>query len=246
MRAFGFLLLALGGTPAAVAIAQPASRISVLADQGDRSGREPRPVSPLLLGDPLRTALPLGQVAAFGDLVRSERVFGNWALRCEGLLSKGSRACVIRQTFGAPPASITWEIALTRSLRPVAVFDGPILLAGGLSSYFRGREDRLPDPRCDATGCTIVAPLSGVLEAALSAGSPISFIYTAGVSRVVADATGAGFPEAAASLSGAPDPSLYGTIGCAGASRPWAKPDETENGTTPILPLSDAGSPDRK
>ena len=156
--------------------------------------------------------------------MRSQRVFGSWTLACEVLLSRGTRACALWQPVGQGARALEWKVELTASLRPVVVVDGPLAMASGLTAYVSGAAVRMPGPACDASGCTVAMPLGGRIEAALASGGALTFAFSEGRSRVTADASGDGFPQAAASLSGPPDATLYGTFSCGTRSlRPRAE-----------------------
>jgi hypothetical protein len=119
---------------------------------------------------------------ADGDLVMISRGFGNWALRCEWLLSASKRVCGIEQRTFDEKSDVSWRVAQTVDDKPVLLITVPkhFDVSKGMRLSFSGLEKTLPASQwqCNGKLCVTSFEFEGFIQAAITNSSEVGFSYS--------------------------------------------------------------------
>lgn len=143
-----------------------------------------------------------GEIADPGDILRTTRMFPNWNLNCEVLLSQGKHLCAVelRSVDRSGAQILSWSIALSASGEPIMVLRMPsdIDRAYGLRMTIGAFTTVLqPQPSdCSPSDCRMVAPFETPLRSLMVSQSKVSFTLTRGGQTLKVDAPLDGMAEA--------------------------------------------------
>jgi hypothetical protein len=116
-----------------------------------------------------------------GDLLRTTRIFPNWNLNCEVLLSQGRHLCAVelRSTDANGRQVFAWSIALGSDGNPIIIFKVPAdisqsyglrMVIGSLTTILTPRKED-----CNGSECRIVAPFEAGLRTLMMSQQKIHF-----------------------------------------------------------------------
>jgi invasion protein IalB len=133
--------------------------------------------------DPLKVAslIEEGKSVAPGDLLRTTRMFPNWNLNCEVLLSQGRHLCAVelRSVDARGRQVFAWSIALSVSGAPLMILKVPADIDQGYGLHMViGAFTTILVPRredCAPSECRIVAPFDTALRTLMVSQQTISF-----------------------------------------------------------------------
>ena len=145
-----------------------------------------------------------GQVADAGDILRTTRMFPNWNLNCEVLLSLGKHLCAVelRSVDARGQQVLSWSIALSKSGDPIMVLRMP----GDADRSFGLRMSigpfttvLLPQPAdCSASECRMIAPFETPLRTLMVSQDRVTFALSRGGQVLKVEAPLTGMAEALA------------------------------------------------
>ena len=137
-----------------------------------------------------------------GDVLRTTRIFPNWNLNCEVLLTQGRRLCAVemRSVDTQGRQVFAWSIALATDGNPVIVFKVPadVNQSYGLHMVI-GAYTTILTPRredCSPAECRIVAPFETALRTLMASQQKISFALMRDGQILQTDAPLAGLSDA--------------------------------------------------
>jgi hypothetical protein len=153
---------------------------------------------------PLRVAslVQEGKIIDPGDLLRTTRIFPNWNLNCEVLLSQGRHLCAVelRSVDAQGRQVFTWSIALSTDGNPIIIFKVPSDLDQGYGLRMMiGNLTTILTPRredCDASDCRLMAPFETALRNLVVSQQKIGFSLKRGNAILQIEAPLAGLSEA--------------------------------------------------
>lgn len=153
---------------------------------------------------PLRVATLVqeGKIIDPGDLLRTTRIFPNWNLNCEVLLSQGRHLCAVelRSVDAQGKQVFAWSIALSADGNPIIIFKVPSDLdpAYGLRMTIGALTTILTPKRedCDASECRLLAPFEAALRTLMISQQKIGFSLRRGNQVLQIEAPLAGLSEA--------------------------------------------------
>ena len=185
--------------------------------------------------------LPEGQAIAAGDLLRTTRVFPNWNLNCEVVVSQRRHICAVetRSVDTKGRDLFAWTIALSTDNVPIMIFKLPARMeqAYGLrmsiGAFVTTFIPKAAD--CSVSECRIVVPFDAALRSLAASQDKIAFSLTldGGVSQILAPLAG---------LSDALEMARRDPIGLVALQQKALPPAETRSSTRPRLSPSSAGS----
>jgi invasion protein IalB len=143
-----------------------------------------------------------GKTVAPGDLLRTTRMFPNWNLNCEVLLSEGRHLCAVelRSVDAQGHQVFAWSIALGADGAPLMVFrlPGNMVRSYGLrmaiGSFATVLAPRQED--CEPSECCIMAPFDTVLRAIMATQQKVVFSLMLNADILRIEAPLAGMSEA--------------------------------------------------
>ncbi|MBA8904136.1 invasion associated locus B family protein [Phyllobacterium sp. P30BS-XVII] len=153
----------------------------------------------------LASLLEPGETPEWGDLIKVDRPFGSWSLKCDMRPSLNKRLCSTEQVVGDGQTQlVAWRIAMSADYKPIVVFALPPVLniETGLRIGFSGLEKTIRGSEwsCGSNSCIASFPFEGFVQAAISGAKELSFSYTyrEGETNKLVDAKSsmAGFQEA--------------------------------------------------
>ena len=153
---------------------------------------------------PLRIASLVGEgeTVAAGDILRTTRIFPNWNLNCEVLLSQGKHLCAVelRSVDAKGQQILAWSIALSSSGDPIMILRFPSdadrtyglrMTIGAFTTVVT------PQPQdCSPSECRMIAPFETPLRALMGAQAKVVFTLTREGQTLKIDAPLAGMAEA--------------------------------------------------
>lgn len=158
-------------------VAAAALGLATAGAAAQASRPQPKPLTIASLVDDGETADP-------GDILRTTRMFPNWNLNCEVLLSQGKHLCAVelRSVDHKGQQLLSWSIALSASGDPIMVLRMPsdIDRSYGLRMTIGAFTTLLvPQPSdCSPTECRMIAPFEAALRTLIVAQSKVTFALT--------------------------------------------------------------------
>jgi len=150
----------------------------------------------------IATLVEDGKIIGPGDLLRTTRIFPNWNLNCEVLLSQGRHLCAVElRSLDAQGRQVfAWSIALAADGSPIVIFKVPadISQSYGLRMTI-GPYTTILSPRredCNPTECRIVAPFETALRTLMVSQQKIIFSLARNGQTLQIEAPLAGLSEA--------------------------------------------------
>jgi Invasion associated locus B (IalB) protein len=153
---------------------------------------------------PLRVATLVedGRIIDPGDLLRTTRIFPNWNLNCEVLLSQGRHLCAVelRSVDAQGRQVFAWSIALAKDGNPLIIFKVPSdldqsyglrMVIGAFTTILNPRQED-----CGPSECRLVAPFETALRTLMVAQQKIGFSLKRGGVILQVEAPLAGLSEA--------------------------------------------------
>jgi hypothetical protein len=145
-----------------------------------------------------------GQAADAGDILRTTRMFPNWNLNCEVLLSMGKHLCAVetRSVDAGGRQLLSWSIALSKSGDPIMVFrmpgdaDRPYGLRMSIGAFTTILTPQPGD--CSAVECRMIAPFETPLRTLIASQQMVTFTLSRAGQLLKIDAPLAGMSEALA------------------------------------------------
>ena len=143
-----------------------------------------------------------GQTVEAGDILRTTRIFPNWNLNCEVLLSRGKHLCAVelRSVDVKGQQIFTWSIALSSTGEPIMILRIPSdadrsyglrMSIGAFTTIL------VPQPQdCGPAECRMIAPFETPLRTLMMSQKQISFSLTRDGQTLKIDAPLAGMAEA--------------------------------------------------
>lgn len=122
-----------------------------------------------------------GQVAEAGDILRTTRMFPNWNLNCEVLLSQGKHLCAVelRSVDTKGQQILSWSIALSKGGDPIMILRIPAdadrsyglrMSIGAFTTILT------PQPSdCSASECRMIAPFETPLRTLMVSQERVTF-----------------------------------------------------------------------
>jgi invasion protein IalB len=156
----------------ALGLAMAGAKAAGAPAQAGRS--EPKPLKIASLVDD-------GDAAEPGDILRTTRMFPNWNLNCEVLLSQGKHLCAVelRSVDRRGQQVLSWSIALSASNDPIMVLRMPsdIDRSYGLRMTIGAFTTLLvPQPSdCTPTECRMIAPFEAALRTLMVSQAKVTF-----------------------------------------------------------------------
>jgi invasion protein IalB len=143
-----------------------------------------------------------GKAIAPGDLLRTTRMFPNWNLNCEVLLSQGRHLCAVelRSVDSQGRQVFSWSIALSVNGSPLMVLKVPANISQSyglhmvIGPYTTVLKTRRED--CSPIECRIVAPFESALRTLMVSQEKISFSLEREGAALQIDAPLAGLSDA--------------------------------------------------
>jgi invasion protein IalB len=145
-----------------------------------------------------------GQVADAGDVLRTTRMYPNWNLNCEVLLSQGKHLCAVelRSVDARGQQVLSWSIALSKAGDPIMVLriPGDADKAYGLRMSIGAFTTILtPQPGdCSGSECRMIAPFETPLRTLMVSQEKVTFALARGGQALKIEAPLAGMAEALA------------------------------------------------
>ena len=185
--------------------------------------------------------LPDGQAVAAGDLLRTTRVFPNWNLNCEVVVSQRRHICAVEtRSLDAKGRDLfAWTIALSTDNVPIMIFKLPARMdqAYGLrmsiGAFVTTFIPKVGD--CTVGECRIVVPFDAALRSLAASQDKIAFslVLDGGTSQILAPLAG---------LSDALEMARRDPIGLVALQQKTLPQAETRSSSRPRLSASSAGA----
>jgi invasion protein IalB len=143
-----------------------------------------------------------GEEIEAGDILRTTRMFPNWNLNCEVLLSQGKHLCAVelRSVDAKGRQIFSWSIALSADGEPIMILKVPsdIDRSYGLRMSIGAFTTLLaPQPGdCSASECRMVAPFETPLRTLMVSQAKVTFALTREGQTLKIEAPLAGMAEA--------------------------------------------------
>lgn len=126
------------------------------------------------------SVIEAGSLVEDGDLIKLQRSYSNWTLRCDIRLSKNRRVCFIEQRGDTHGTPLVWRIGMNTANRPVAVIALPadFNAAKGLRMKFSGLEKTLGKENfvCSPQSCIGGFLFEGFVQEAITKSADIGFV----------------------------------------------------------------------
>lgn len=130
----------------------------------------------------LTSVIEPGEKIEWGDLVRIERPFGTWNLKCDFRPSMNRRNCTAQQITTAAGNALVWRIAMSIEKKPVVLFYLPPTLdvQSGLRLGFSGLEKTIigSEWTCGPDNCTAAFAFSGFVQSAILNTADMKFRFS--------------------------------------------------------------------
>jgi invasion protein IalB len=153
--------------------------LSLLLISGSSASAQMKIVRPVPLQ--IASLVDDGQVVDPGDVLRTTRMYPNWNLNCEVLLSQGKHLCAVemRSVDVKGNQVLSWSIALSKAGDPIMIFRIP----GDADRSFGLRISigafttiLLPQPGdCSASECRMIAPFETPLRTLMVSQEKVTF-----------------------------------------------------------------------
>lgn len=113
-----------------------------------------------------------GELIEAGDLIKIQRIFSSWTLRCDIRLSKNRRVCFVEQRGEANGAALVWRVGMNTDNKPIVVIALPADFDAdkGLRMKFSELEKKIGKEHfaCSPQSCIGGFLFEGFVQAAIS------------------------------------------------------------------------------